>query len=299
MRTASTSGWKCDFKISQTSAYTVNFTGKLSFASALVGSPHEVTLSAVAFNPVSLASATLPQATKGQVYAPYSLTSLLNVSNEQSPNLGAVAWASPAGLPAGLSVNASTGVLSGTPSAANAGADFTVTATYKNNLGQQVYTLVVQDVVVEGVLQIAQGGGSSHTCALFTGGAVKCWGANGSGRLGDGTTTQRLTPTPALGLGSGVTAMATGDQHACVVHDGAAKCWGLNTNGRLGDGATTQRLAAVPVTGLASGVTALSAGNGSSCAIQDGAAKCWGSNGNGRLGDGTVTQRLTPVAVAQ
>ena len=275
---------------------TGSFTGKLSFASALVGSPHEVTLSAVAFNPVSLASATLPQATKGQVYAPYSLTSLLNVSNEQSPNLGAVAWASPAGLPAGLSVNASTGVLSGTPSAANAGADFTVTATYKNNLGQQVYTLVVQDVVLSGVLQMAQGSSSSdHTCTFVTGGAAKCWGANSFGQLGDGTVTQRLTPVPVLG--GGVTALTTSHGYSCAIQNGAAWCWGVNANGQLGDGTVTQRLSPVQVPGLASGVTSIDAGTSHSCAIRNGAAWCWGANSFGQLGDGTVTQRLSPVQV--
>jgi alpha-tubulin suppressor-like RCC1 family protein len=36
--------------------------------------------------------------------------------------------------------------------------------------------------------------GETHTCALLTNGSVKCWGANGGGRLGDGTTTPRLAP---------------------------------------------------------------------------------------------------------
>jgi alpha-tubulin suppressor-like RCC1 family protein len=36
--------------------------------------------------------------------------------------------------------------------------------------------------------------GETHTCALLTNGSVKCWGANGGGKLGDGTTTPRLTP---------------------------------------------------------------------------------------------------------
>ncbi len=41
-------------------------------------------------------------------------------------------------------------------------------------------------------------GGGSHTCAKTTDGQIYCWGANNAGQLGDGTTTQRLTPTPVL-----------------------------------------------------------------------------------------------------
>ena len=153
-----------------------------------------------------------------------------------------------------------------------------------------------------GVKDIAAG--SYHTCALTAAGAVKCWGQDANGQVGDGIASNAEKPTPVAvsGLSSGVKAIDAGVEHTCALTTaGAVKCWGVNTWGQVGDG-TTQNYRSTPVAvvGLSSGVKAIAVGGEYTCALTTaGAVKCWGSDFNGQVGDGgsnSVTP--TPVAVS-
>lgn len=166
-----------------------------------------------------------------------------------------------------------------------------------------------------GVQAIAAGGRGgywtdtgSHTCALTTSGAVKCWGFNRDGQLGDETTATRYTPAGVNGLNSGVQAVATGADHTCALIAGGIKCWGLNVSGQLGDSTNEERHSPVDVTGLTTGVQAITAGGsenlsyrwyvGHTCALTtSGGVKCWGSNRYGQLGDETNDNRWAPADV--
>jgi alpha-tubulin suppressor-like RCC1 family protein len=141
--------------------------------------------------------------------------------------------------------------------------------------------------------------GGWHTCALVgSDGTVKCWGMNGIGQLGDGTTTGRSSPVAVEGL-TGAQAVTAGRDHSCaLVAGGTVMCWGSNGVGQLGDGTITDRSSPVAVAGI-SGALDIAAGSEYTCALLgDHRVACWGDNYHGQLGNGTTTESFVPVTVS-
>ena len=170
-------------------------------------------------------------------------------------------------------------------------------------LGDSTSTNSTTPVSVSGISAATAiaGGGSAitgdaaHTCALLSGGTVRCWGLNNVGQLGNGTNTDASTPVQVSGI-STATAIATGGAHTCVVlSDGTARCWGLNnTYGQLGDETTTNRSTPVQVKGIG-GATAITAGSHHTCALLSrGEVWCWGRQDSGQLGNGVFRNQRAP-----
>ncbi len=79
-------------------------------------------------------------------------------------------------------------------------------------------------------------GGSYHSLAVRSDGAVFAWGGNTSSELGDGTTTRRLLPVPTGGV-TGVAAVVGGQGFSLArLLDGRVVGWGSNYLAQLGDG---------------------------------------------------------------
>lgn len=150
--------------------------------------------------------------------------------------------------------------------------------------------------------------GQYFACVLYDEGSLKCWGWNGNGQLGQGSTSAigdtslevgGANPFVNLGTGRTVSKFSVGGAHACAILDNnELKCWGAGGNGRLGYGNTTSKGDnanemgdnLLPVN-LGTGRTAVEvvAGGSHTCALLDNASvKCWGSGTAGKLGKGST-----------
>lgn len=132
---------------------------------------------------------------------------------------------------------------------------------------------------------------SGHSCALIGDGGVRCWGWNGKGDLGDGTTKDADVPVEVQGITDAVAISVS----CAVLRDGGVKCWGYNLFGQLGDGTTKDSPIAVEVGGVR-GAVQVSTGVSHSCARTSSEVFCWGSNEQGQLG-ATVPGLNSPTAV--
>ena len=135
--------------------------------------------------------------------------------------------------------------------------------------------------------------GRRHTCALTAAGAVRCWGKNQRGQLGNGNQSDSTAPVQVSGLDKETASVAAGWWHTCALaRAGQVKCWGDNHAGQLGDGTSLLRPAPVDVGGIPGGVKAVTAGGHHTCAMSATEIRCWGENEDGQLGDGTMIDTL-------
>ena len=162
-------------------------------------------------------------------------------------------------------------------------------------------------------------GGNGHTCVIFQGGQLKCWGYNARGELGYGHTQSLGDDEPAsaagiVDVGGAVQRLAMGLAHVCALLDGGTvRCWGAGGSGRLGAGNTggaacldAQQMhscavapqccigddelpGSVPPVDVGGVAEDIVAGGSHTCVLlAGGLVRCWGNGSWGRLGLGNL-----------
>jgi alpha-tubulin suppressor-like RCC1 family protein len=148
--------------------------------------------------------------------------------------------------------------------------------------------------------------GCFHNLGLRANGTAWAWGANTYGRLGDNTTTSRLSPVSVVGgftdwvqLSASIGTTSTNNAHSLGLRaNGTIWGWGLNSSGQIGDETITSRLSPVSVVGGFTDWVQVSAGGMHSLGLRsNGTAWAWGRNFYGNLGDNSITSKSSPVSV--
>ena len=189
-------------------------------------------------------------------------------------------------LPPGLTLSASTGTLSGTPTALG-----TYTGVFAATNSQGTSTQSFSFTVNSAVPAVSAGG--HFSLVLKADGTVWACGGNAQGQLGTGNRTDRSTPVQVM---SGARAISAGSSHSLILKtDGTVWATGYNFYGQVGDGTTTHRDRYFQVM---SGVKAVSAGGHHSLFLKtDGSVWATGFNNWGQLGNGNTAHISIPQQV--
>jgi alpha-tubulin suppressor-like RCC1 family protein len=182
-------------------------------------------------------------------------------------------------------------------------------------LGDNTHNTTATPVSVVGLLAfpdtspLALAAGEGHTCAIVTGGQVRCWGYGLTGELGNGVRASSNAPVTVAGV-QDARAIGSSYSHTCaLLASGGVRCWGNNQFGQLAIPGGIDQPTPVTVAGLGTPATDIACGGGNfaiggtgyrtgqSCAIVNKAVLCWGDNQFGQLGTGGYLASVTPVMV--
>jgi len=140
--------------------------------------------------------------------------------------------------------------------------------------------------------------GAAHACALQSDFAVRCWGNNSNGQLGNGTTN---TPNPSAAIATlfpNAVQVTAGHAHTCVrMANSGVQCAGRNEHGQLGNGTKTDSATPVDVVVPSTWngwVSLVVAGGSQTCAVvgDDNHVECWG-----QIVPHSLVDQVTPTAL--
>jgi alpha-tubulin suppressor-like RCC1 family protein len=136
--------------------------------------------------------------------------------------------------------------------------------------------------------------GDSHACAIVQG-VLACWGSNGNGELGLGSTAPSSVPQK-VSLPGPASAVSAGRSFTCAIANGGVYCWGMNAYFTLAEEGDQQVTVPRAVPELASGIGLVAASQEHGCAANAYTVLCWGTNQGSCLGS-TVQMTGTPQTV--
>lgn len=183
------------------------------------------------------------------------------------------------------------------------------------------FSTVPLEANLTGATSIATAAGANHTCAVITGGTVRCWGDDTFGQIGQPYTpigvvasgpvfiTFSTFPVPVTDVSTAV-GVTAGARHSCAnLSGGGVQCWGDDSSGQLGNGAffgpapvaidlPNTTWLPVSVKNLVT-ATQVDAGFSHTCAhLSNNIIACWGDNSAGQLGTGNLETSKIPLGVA-
>lgn len=159
----------------------------------------------------------------------------------------------------------------------------------------------------EVIEQISLGG--YHSSAVTSLGRIFTWGFNVHGQLGDGTSSNRLTPVDItakfnLSLGETISEVNLGAYFSsAITSSGRIFTWGQNTYCQIADGTVTDRYLPVDITAkftfnTGEVITQMVLGTYHAAVLtSEGRLFTWGGNTYGQLGDGTNTIKSAPFNI--
>ena len=139
---------------------------------------------------------------------------------------------------------------------------------------------IIDDVFSAGLSSFGSGSLGRPLLVLRNDGTLWTWGENASGRIGDGTTTTRLSPVMVMENVISAAPLVGGRANAALLEDGTLWTWGENTNGQLGDSTTENRHSPVMildnVVSFTWSTSSGSRGSGGRALKADGSLWAWG-----------------------
>jgi alpha-tubulin suppressor-like RCC1 family protein len=166
-------------------------------------------------------------------------------------------------------------------------------------------SILISDPAPQEPMSATIAAGYNHTCAVRVDNAVLCWGANGSGQLGDGTTLPIGRSLPReisavqqmVQVSTGFSSFPQSAGFSCsLATTKEAWCWGLNVVGSVGDGTRQQRLVPTRVSGGLR-FQRLVSGFRTNCGLTEaGVIFCWGDGWPLGTRDSLVSPTALPTA---